>query len=71
MAFWDLLLVACMPVVKILLISGVGAFLSTQYVNVLSDDARKHLNKVVFVVFIPALMFASLAQSVTFEDLIS
>lgn len=71
MAFWDLLLVACMPVVKILLISGLGAVLASQYVNVFTEDARRHLNKITFIVFIPALMFASLAKSVTFEDLIS
>uniref|UniRef100_A0A0C9S886 TSA: Wollemia nobilis Ref_Wollemi_Transcript_12104_1592 transcribed RNA sequence n=1 Tax=Wollemia nobilis TaxID=56998 RepID=A0A0C9S886_9CONI len=71
MAFWDLLTVASMPVVRVLLISFLGAFLSTQYMNVLTKDARKHLNKVVFIVFTPALMFASLAESVTFEDLIS
>uniref|UniRef100_A0A0D6R174 Auxin efflux carrier component n=1 Tax=Araucaria cunninghamii TaxID=56994 RepID=A0A0D6R174_ARACU len=71
MAFWDLLTVASMPVVRVLLISFLGALLSTQYMNVLPADARKHLNKVVFIVFTPALMFASLAQSVTFEDLIS
>jgi len=71
MAFWDLLTVASMPVVKILLISGLGAVLSTQYVGVLTEACLKHMNKVIFVVFTPALMFASLAQSVTFEDLIS
>jgi len=63
--------VASMPVVKILLISGLGAVLSTQYAGVLTEESRKSLNKVIFVVFTPALMFANLAQSVTFEDLIS
>jgi len=71
MAFWDLLIVASMPVVKILLISGLGAVLATRYAGVLTEDSLKHVNKVIFVVFTPALMFASLAQSVTFEDLIS
>lgn len=60
-----------MPVVKILLISVLGAVLSTRYVGVLTDESRKSLNKVIFVVFTPALMFSNLAQSVTFEDLIS
>lgn len=71
MEFWDLLNVASMPVVKILLISGLGAVLSTQSAGVLTEDSLKHINKVIFVVFTPALMFASLAQSVTYEDLIS
>lgn len=46
MAFWDLLTVASMPVVKILLISGLGAVLSTQYVGVLTEACLKHMNKV-------------------------
>eukprot|EP00252_Welwitschia_mirabilis_P010610 TRINITY_DN2396_c0_g1_i4.p1 TRINITY_DN2396_c0_g1~~TRINITY_DN2396_c0_g1_i4.p1 ORF type:complete len:238 (+),score=19.80 TRINITY_DN2396_c0_g1_i4:418-1131(+) len=71
MAFVDLLYVASIPILKVLLISGFGAFLATDYGGVLTNDARKNLNKVVFVAFVPALMFSSLVESVTFEDLIS
>ena len=35
-----------MPVVKILLISGMGAVLSTQYADVIAEDSVKHINKV-------------------------
>ena len=35
-----------MPVVKILLISGLGVVLSTQYAGVLTEDSLKHINKV-------------------------
>ncbi|XP_057861984.2 protein PIN-LIKES 7 [Cryptomeria japonica] len=71
MAFWMLLQVAAMPVLRFLLISGLGAFLATSYVSVLTAEARHHINKIVFIVFTPALMFASLAKSVTFDDIIS
>jgi len=46
MALWGLLIVASMPVVKILLISGLGTVLSTQYVGVLTEDSLKHMIKV-------------------------
>lgn len=71
MAFLALLEVASMPVLRILLISGLGAFLATSYVDVLTADARKHVNKVIFIVFTPALMFASLSKSVTLDNIIS
>jgi hypothetical protein len=71
MGFWTLLEVASMPIVQVLIISGLGAFLATEYCNLLTEDARKSLNKIVFMVFIPALMFASLAKTVTLEDIIS
>eukprot|EP00252_Welwitschia_mirabilis_P027631 TRINITY_DN952_c0_g1_i2.p1 TRINITY_DN952_c0_g1~~TRINITY_DN952_c0_g1_i2.p1 ORF type:complete len:326 (-),score=60.94 TRINITY_DN952_c0_g1_i2:1441-2418(-) len=71
MAFWNLLYVASMPIVKILLISGLGMVLSTHHVNVMTDQCLKHLNKIVYIVFTPALLFSSLAESVTLKDLIS
>lgn len=60
-----------MPIVQVLLISVLGAFMATEYLNLLSADTRKSLNKIVFVVFTPSLMFASLAKTVTLEDIIS
>ncbi|KAL5557364.1 hypothetical protein UlMin_039600 [Ulmus minor] len=71
MGFWTLLEVASMPIVQVLLISLLGAFMATDYCNLLPADARKSLNKIVFVVFTPALMFANLAGTVTLEDIIS
>ena len=35
-----------MPVVKIFLISGLGAVLSTLYADVITEDFLKHINKV-------------------------
>lgn len=60
-----------MPIVQVLLISVLGAFMATQYWNLLTADARRSLNKMVFTVFTPSLMFASLAKTVTFEEIIS
>ncbi|CAM8995534.1 unnamed protein product [Rhodiola kirilowii] len=71
MGFLSFLEVASMPIIEVLIISTLGAFMGTGYCNLLPADARKSLNKIVFMVFTPALMFASLAQTVTLEDIIS
>lgn len=60
-----------MPIVQVLLISILGAFMATDRWNLLPVATRKSLNKIVFVIFTPALMFASLAKTVTFQDIIS
>ena len=101
MGFWTLFEVASMPILQVLIISSLGAFMATDYLNLLHTDARKSLNivrtyfpkkilstllftssitvltrtpirlQIVFVVFTPSLMFASLAETVTFEDLVA
>uniref|UniRef100_A0A7N0UGK5 Uncharacterized protein n=2 Tax=Kalanchoe fedtschenkoi TaxID=63787 RepID=A0A7N0UGK5_KALFE len=71
MGFLKFLEVASMPIIEVLLISTLGAFMGTKYCNLLPSDARKSLNKIVFMVFTPSLMFASLAKTVTVEDVIS
>ncbi|KAG2317008.1 hypothetical protein Bca52824_020130 [Brassica carinata] len=71
MGFLELLEVASMPIVQVLLISVLGAFLATDYCSLLSADTRRSLNKLVFVVFTPCIMFANLAQTVTLQDIIS
>lgn len=71
MGFWTLFEVASMPILQVLLISGLGAFMATEYCGLLTADARKSLNKIVFMVFTPSLMFASLARTVTLQDIIS
>ncbi|XP_021714096.1 protein PIN-LIKES 7-like [Chenopodium quinoa] len=71
MGFLSLFEVSSMPILQVLIISGLGAFLATGYCNLLNADARRSLNKIVYVVFTPALMFASLAKTVTLQDIIS
>lgn len=60
-----------MPTFQVLIISVLGAFMATEYWNLLPADARRSMNKVVFVVFTPSLVFASVAKTITFEDIIS
>uniref|UniRef100_A0A6N2LMG2 Auxin efflux carrier family protein n=1 Tax=Salix viminalis TaxID=40686 RepID=A0A6N2LMG2_SALVM len=71
MGFWTLFEVASLPIIQVLLISFLGALMATEYLNLLHKDARRSLNKMVFMVFTPSLMFASLAKTVTLEDIIS
>ncbi|XP_042507933.1 protein PIN-LIKES 7-like [Macadamia integrifolia] len=71
MGFFTLLEVATMPVLQVLLISILGAFMSTEYWNLLNADARSYLNKIVFNIFTPSLIFASLANTVTLQDVIT
>ncbi|CAN4083607.1 unnamed protein product [Withania somnifera] len=71
MGFWTLLEVASMPMLQVLIISVLGALMATDYLKLLPADARKSLNRIVFVIFTPSLMFASLAESVTFQDIVS
>lgn len=71
MGFWSLFETASMPILEVLLVSSIGAVMATDYFNILSSDTRKSLNKIVFVAFTPALIFASLAKTVTLQDIIS
>ncbi|KAJ9670970.1 hypothetical protein PVL29_027109 [Vitis rotundifolia] len=71
MGFWTLFEVASMPILQVLIIGSLGAFLATGYCNILPADARKSVNKIVFVAFTPSLMFAGLAQTITFQNMIS
>ncbi|KAL7104132.1 hypothetical protein ACP275_08G225000 [Erythranthe tilingii] len=71
MGFLSLLRVASMPIIQVLIIGILGAFMATDYLNLLSSDARKSLNKIVFVAFTPSLVFGSLAKTVTLQDIIS
>ncbi|GMN28638.1 hypothetical protein TIFTF001_002115 [Ficus carica] len=71
MGFLTVLEAASMPILQVLIVGMLGAFMATSYCNLLPADARKSLNKIVFMIFTPSLMFASLAKTVTLEDLIS
>ncbi|KAK1439251.1 hypothetical protein QVD17_05067 [Tagetes erecta] len=71
MGFWGLFEVASMPILQVLIVSAIGAFMATDYLNLLPNHTRNSLNKIVFVVFTPSLIFASLVETVTFQDIIS
>ncbi|XP_039157408.1 protein PIN-LIKES 3 [Eucalyptus grandis] len=69
MAFWDLFVVALMPVLKVLIITGIGLVLALERINLLGQNARRYLNELVFYVFGPALVCSYLAETVTLESL--
>ncbi|XP_039134347.1 protein PIN-LIKES 7-like [Dioscorea cayenensis subsp. rotundata] len=71
MGFLSLFLLASMPIAQVLLIGLLGAYLASGYSNILTSSAREDINKVVYTVFTPTLMFASLSQTVTLRDIIS
>ncbi|CAI9110415.1 OLC1v1010426C1 [Oldenlandia corymbosa var. corymbosa] len=67
MELLDLFMVASIPVLKILIICGVGSLLASDRIGILGDSTRKQLNTVVFFVFTPSLLASSLAETVTWE----
>lgn len=46
MGLLDLFVAASMPVLKVLLVTGLGLILALDRIDLLGDDARKHLNNV-------------------------
>ncbi|VAI33840.1 unnamed protein product [Triticum turgidum subsp. durum] len=69
MGLLELFITACMPVLNMLLVTGVGSFLATDSAGILGKEARKHLNYVVFYVFNPALIATYLGKTITMESL--
>ncbi|KAJ1290205.1 hypothetical protein BS78_02G225700 [Paspalum vaginatum] len=69
MGVLELFITACVPVLNLLLVAGVGSFLATDFAGILSKEARKHLNKIVFYVFNPSLVAIYLAKTITMESL--
>ncbi|WVZ65401.1 hypothetical protein U9M48_014770 [Paspalum notatum var. saurae] len=69
MGVLELFVTACVPVFNMLLVTGVGSFLATDFAGILSKEARKHLNNIVFYVFNPSLVAIYLAKTITMESL--
>ncbi|WVZ65396.1 hypothetical protein U9M48_014770 [Paspalum notatum var. saurae] len=69
MGVLELFITACVPVLNLLLVAGIGSFLATDFAGILSKEARKHLNKIVFYVFNPSLVAIYLAKTITMESL--
>ena len=46
MGLLELFTTACVPVFNMLLVTGVGSFLATDFAGLLSKEARRHLNNV-------------------------
>lgn len=70
MGFLDLLFVASMPVLKVLLVTALGSFLALDHIDILGENARKHINGVAFFVFNPSLVGSNLAKTITFESIV-
>lgn len=70
MGFVQLFVAASVPVLNVLIVTGIGSFISTNYIGILPEEARKHLNNVVFYVFNPALVSTNLAQTITLDSML-
>lgn len=70
MGLFDLFIASTIPVLKVLLVTGLGSYLASDSINILGDDARKHLNNVTFYVFNPALVYSNLAKTITYESMV-
>lgn len=46
MNFLELFVTASVPVLNVLLVTGVGSFIATDYIGILHEEARKNLNNV-------------------------
>ncbi|KAL6655337.1 hypothetical protein ACP70R_006163 [Stipagrostis hirtigluma subsp. patula] len=68
MGLLELFITACVPVFNMLLITGVGSFLASDFAGILTKEARKHLNNLVFYVFNPSLIATYLAKTITAES---
>ena len=71
MGFVSLLAVASTAVVEVLLVALLGAYLASPRCGLLAPSARADINRVVYAVFTPALLLASLASTVTLQDALS
>ncbi|KAL6844770.1 hypothetical protein ACP4OV_025429 [Aristida adscensionis] len=68
MGLLELFVTACVPVFNTLLVIGVGSFLASDFAGILSKEARKYLNNIVFYVFEPSLVAIYLAKTMTMES---
>lgn len=64
MGFLDLFVVASMPVLKVLLVTGLGLYLALDHVDVMGESTRKQLNRVSCSVLI------SWIQEITEQELL-
>ncbi|KAL4331819.1 hypothetical protein GQ457_07G018930 [Hibiscus cannabinus] len=71
MGFLNLFIVAVMPVLKVILLTGVGLFIALDRIKLLGPDPNRYLNNLVFYVLSPALAATSLAETVTFQSLMT
>ncbi|KAE8666346.1 Auxin efflux carrier family protein isoform 6 [Hibiscus syriacus] len=68
MGLLNLFIVALMPVLKVILITGVGLVMALDRIKLLGPEPNRHLNQIIFYVLSPALAATSLAETVTFQS---
>nr|ACJ85428.1 unknown [Medicago truncatula]AFK36849.1 unknown [Medicago truncatula]AFK46985.1 unknown [Medicago truncatula] len=71
MGFLELFSVASFPVIKVLLVTGIGLLLALDNINLLGKDARSQTNHLVHYVFNPGLIGGNLAQTITLDNVVS
>ncbi|XP_024985275.1 protein PIN-LIKES 3-like [Cynara cardunculus var. scolymus] len=71
MGFLDLFSAASMPVLKVLILTGLGSFLALDSIDILGQSTRKQVNNIVFFVFSPALVGSNLANTITVKSISS
>eukprot|EP00897_Mesotaenium_endlicherianum_P009963 jgi/Mesen1/8996/ME000056S08403 len=68
--FSFLFLSAVLPVLKVLIICGIGLAFASEHVNVLTAPTRKSLSKLVFALFLPAIIFVDLGEAINLQRLL-
>eukprot|EP00850_Spirogloea_muscicola_P016095 SM000128S26228 [mRNA] locus=s128:207799:216800:+ [translate_table: standard] len=66
-----LLLSSVLPIVKVLIICSVGLVMALPSVNVFPGPARKSVSKLVFAVFLPAIIFVDLGEAINPKKIIA
>ncbi|GMI90387.1 PIN-LIKES 1 [Hibiscus trionum] len=60
-----------MPVLKVILLTGVGLFIALDRIKLLGPEPNRYLNNLVFYVLCPSLVATSLAETVTFQSFVT
>ncbi|XP_058070083.1 protein PIN-LIKES 3-like isoform X2 [Magnolia sinica] len=70
MGLKSLFVASSVPVLEVLIVTAVGSFLAIGRVGLLDQDARNHMNNIVFYVFNPSLVATNLAKTITLKSLV-
>lgn len=62
---------AVLPIAKVFVMCFMGFLMASKYVNILTPNGRKLLNRLVFVLLLPCLIFSQLGQAITLEKMIN
>ncbi|XP_071708608.1 protein PIN-LIKES 3-like [Rutidosis leptorrhynchoides] len=71
MGIVDLFWAASMPVLKVLIVIVLGAFLAMDSIDILGQSTRKQVNIIVFFVLSLHLLAVNLARTITYKNIVS